>query len=352
MNRSFSSVSRSWLLALGVSLSLLSGVSMAERAPMPPLPSPSGIDYPKNLGAVSDGTQAQSQPANSAQVGEQFLWNSANSDPYNFVSIPDKEASVLIQRAGQQWRFIRNGVITVYGGWLLALAFFGIAAVFIIKGPIKLHAPMSGQKIKRFNGFERFTHWVMAFSFIGLALTGMLILWGKYFVMPMMGGVAYGTFLNICKNIHNYSGPLFTLSVVIFFLLFATRNIPGEGDLTWIKSFGGMFGGKHPPAGFFNFGEKIWFWFGMTFLGLVISGSGFVLDMIVPFMEVQYIRGTMQLANIIHSTASILMTTMAMGHIYIGSIGMQGSLDGMKSGYVDATWAKEHHEIWYNKVNK
>jgi formate dehydrogenase subunit gamma len=170
--------------------------------------------------------------------------------------------------------------------------------------------------------------------------------------MPMMGGVAYGTFLNICKNIHNYSGPLFTLSVVIFFLLFATRNIPGEGDLTWIKSFGGMFGGKHPPAGFFNFGEKIWFWFGMTFLGLVISGSGFVLDMIVPFMEVQYIRGTMQLVNIIHSTASILMTTMAMGHIYIGSIGMQGSLDGMKSGYVDATWAKEHHEIWYNKVNK
>jgi formate dehydrogenase subunit gamma len=42
-----------------------------------------------------------------------------------------------------------------------------------------------------------------------------------------------------------------------------------------------------------------------------------VLDMIVPFMEVQYIRGTMQLANIIHSTASILMTTMAMCHIYI-----------------------------------
>ncbi|QWE17994.1 formate dehydrogenase subunit gamma [Polynucleobacter corsicus] len=352
MNRSFSSVSRSWLLALGVSLSLLSGLAMAERAPMPPLPSPSGIDYSKNLGAISDGTQAQSQPANSAQVGEQFLWNSANSDPYNFVSIPDKEASVLIQRAGQQWRVIRNGVITVYGGWLLAIAFFGIAALFIIKGPIKLHAPMSGQKIKRFNGFERFTHWVMAFSFIALALTGLMILYGKYFAMPLMGGVAYGTFLNICKNIHNYTGPLFTLSVVIFFLLFATRNIPGEGDLTWIKSFGGMLGGTHPPAGFFNFGEKIWFWFGMTFLGLVISGSGFVLDMIVPFMEVQYIRGTMQLANIVHSTASILMTTMAMGHIYIGSIGMQGSLDGMKTGYVDGTWAKEHHEIWYNKVNK
>jgi formate dehydrogenase subunit gamma len=88
----------------------------------------------------------------------------------------------------------------------------------------------------------------------------------------------------------------------------------------------------------------------MTFLGLVISASGCVLDMIVPFMEIQYIRGTMQLANIIHSSAALLMTAMAMGHIYIGSIGMQGSSDGMLTGSVDATWAKEHHEIWYNKV--
>jgi formate dehydrogenase subunit gamma len=90
----------------------------------------------------------------------------------------------------------------------------------------------------------------------------------------------------------------------------------------------------------------------MTFLGLVISGSGLVLDMIVPFMQVEYIRGTMQIANIIHGGASVLMMTMAMGHIYIGSIGMQGSADGMMSGYVDATWAKEHHELWNNKVNK
>lgn len=90
----------------------------------------------------------------------------------------------------------------------------------------------------------------------------------------------------------------------------------------------------------------------MTFLGLIISGSGFVLDMIVPFMSLEYTRGTMQIANIIHSSAAILMTAMAMGHIYIGTIGSQGPIDGMKTGYVDATWAKEHHELWYNKVNK
>ncbi|MEY4277225.1 MAG: hypothetical protein RI975_490 [Pseudomonadota bacterium] len=170
--------------------------------------------------------------------------------------------------------------------------------------------------------------------------------------MPLMGGVAYGSFLALCKNIHNFTGPLFTICIVIFFLLFAHKNIPSKGDVDWIMGFGGIFSGKHIPAGFFNFGEKFWFWFGMTFLGLVISASGFVLDMIVPFMSIEYTRGTMQIANIIHSSAAILMTAMAMGHIYIGTIGSQGSIDGMKTGYVDATWAKEHHELWYNKVNK
>jgi formate dehydrogenase subunit gamma len=350
MKRSFSKVLGILVVTLGLSLTLVSGMAFAERAPMAPLPSPSGVDVPPssvpaNPNALANGTQVQSQPANPSIF-------TPNSDPQNYVSIPDKQASVLIQRAGQEWRVIRNGVITVYGGWLLAIAFFGIAGVYIVKGSIKLHEPLSGVMIKRFSGLDRFTHWIMAFSFLALAFTGLLILYGKYFAMPLMGGTAYGSFLMVCKSIHNFTGPLFTLSILVFFVLFVGKNIPEKGDLQWLFSFGGMFSGKHVPAGFFNMGEKFWFWFGMTFLGLVISGSGFVLDMIVPFMDIQYLRGTMQIANIIHSSAAILMTAMAMGHIYIGTIGMQGSIDGMKTGYVDATWAKEHHELWYNKVNK
>jgi formate dehydrogenase subunit gamma len=351
MKRSFSKVLRTLVVAAGLSLTLASGISLAERAPMAPLPSASGVDIPPssipaNPNALANGTQAQSQPANPS------IFIAPNSDPQNYVSIPDKQAGVLIQRAGQEWRVIRNGIITVYGGWLLAIAFFGVIAMYTLKGSVKLHEPLSGIKIKRFSGFDRATHWIMAFSFLALAFTGLMILYGKYFAMPLMGGVAYGSFLMICKNIHNFTGPLFTLSIVIFFLLFVGKNIPEKGDLQWLLTFGGMFSGKHVPAGFFNMGEKFWFWFGMTFLGLLISASGFVLDMIVPFMDMEYLRGTMQIANVIHSTAAILMTAMAMGHIYIGTIGMQGSIDGMKTGYVDATWAKEHHEIWYNKVNK
>uniref|UniRef100_B1XTZ6 Formate dehydrogenase, gamma subunit n=1 Tax=Polynucleobacter necessarius subsp. necessarius (strain STIR1) TaxID=452638 RepID=B1XTZ6_POLNS len=171
MKRSFSKVLRTLVVAASLSLTLASGISFAERAPMAPLPSPSGVDVsplsvPANPSALANGTQAQAQPANPS------IFTSANSDPYNYVSIPDKEASVLIQRSGQQWRVIRNGVITVFGDWLLALAFFGIIATYTLKGPMKLHEPMSGVKIKRFSAFDRLVHWLMAFSFLALAFTG------------------------------------------------------------------------------------------------------------------------------------------------------------------------------------
>jgi formate dehydrogenase subunit gamma len=35
-----------------------------------------------------------------------------------------------------------------------------------------------------------------------------------------------------------------------------------------------------------------------------------------------------------------------LGHIYIGTIGMQGAFEGMWDGTVDVNWAKQHHDLW------
>ena len=63
-----------------------------------------------------------------------------------------------------------------------------------------------------------------------------------------------------------------------------------------------------------------------------------------------YERGTMQIAHMVHALASVLMMALFLGHIYLGTIGLQGSYQAMKTGYVDETWAKEHHEYWYDDV--
>jgi formate dehydrogenase subunit gamma len=58
----------------------------------------------------------------------------------------------------------------------------------------------------------------------------------------------------------------------------------------------------------------------------------------------------MQIANVTHLTAAVVMSAMAFAHIYIGTIGMEGALEAMTTGYVDDTWSEEHHDLWYADV--
>ena len=58
----------------------------------------------------------------------------------------------------------------------------------------------------------------------------------------------------------------------------------------------------------------------------------------------------MQLANGIHLVGAVLVSAMSLGHIYLGTIGMEGAYAAMRHGYVDDTWASEHHDLWYDEV--
>jgi formate dehydrogenase subunit gamma len=53
---------------------------------------------------------------------------------------------------------------------------------------------------------------------------------------------------------------------------------------------------------------------------------------------------------VIHIVGASLFIIMGLGHIYMGTLGMVGAYDAMATGYVDETWAREHHEYWYNDI--
>ncbi len=48
----------------------------------------------------------------------------------------------------------------------------------------------------------------------------------------------------------------------------------------------------------------------------------------------------------------MLLVAALLAHIYIGTIGMEGAYDAMRTGYVDDAWAKEHHDLWYEQIEK
>ena len=107
---------------------------------------------------------------------------------------------------------------------------------------------------------------------------------------------------------------------------------------------------EHVPSGRFNAGEKSWFWARVvTLLGIVS-----VRDGLGNAVSRTSTRGAalMQHANVIHAVSAMLFITMALGHIYLGTIGVEGAYETMRTGMVDEIWAKEHHEYWYKEVIK
>ncbi|WP_334190004.1 formate dehydrogenase subunit gamma [Noviherbaspirillum sp.] len=343
---------KTWFASLAIGLSVLTmsaAPAVAQQAPA--APNVESVDILKQ----SQAERAIVQPGNNAPV-----WRTIKEGTENYSSLPYPEAGVLIQpkaqfpgqaqavTAGEAWRQYRNGPLTQIGGWLLILAIAGIAGMFLLKGSIKLQHPRTGRLIERFTSVERIAHWTMAISFVVLAITGIAMLFGKYVLLPVFGHTLFGWLAYACKNIHNFVGPLFTVSTLVFFVIYVKDNLPHATDIEWIKRLGGAVGKGHVSAGRFNAGEKLWFWFGVVLLGLVVSTSGFVLNMIVPGL--QYDRSMMQVANIIHLSSATLVTAMSFAHIYIGTIGMEGAYQAMRTGYVDETWAKEHHDLWYQQI--
>ena len=306
----------------------------------------------------SNAQRARSQPLNNAP-----FWRGVHDSgraPGSVNNLQLGERGVLIQpitaypgtrttTAGEAWRQIRNWWIVPYGGALVLIVVLAIFLYFWAKGPMGGHEPDTGRVIERFTYFERAAHWTNAIAFCILAISGLVMAFGKFLLLPILGGLLFGWLSWLLKTMHNFVGPLFAVSLVIVFLTFVRSEWPTRADFEWLKRGGGMFGrGGEPPSHRFNAGEKIIFWGGVVALGAIMVVSGFVLDKVVPGLDPT--RSDMQLAHIVHSIAAVLIIAMFLGHIYMGTIGMRGAYRAMKTGYVDEGWAREHHRLWYDDI--
>ncbi len=252
------------------------------------------------------------------------------------------EAGVLINSSGEDFRNFRRQELIGKSAILIA-AFAALILVFyMLHGRIPIEGGRSGRLIRRFADFDRSLHWLVAILFIIQALTGMMLLFGRFVLLPVLGPGAFSVVADASMVSHNYLGPLFLASLVVMLIRFMAKNLPTRHDLKWLLRGGGVIGEGHVSAGFFNAGEKIWYW-AVGVLGLTVSISGLILD----FPVFAGGRDFMQLVLTVHGIAAVFFITGSLAHIYIGTIGSEGSLESMTTGYVDENWAKAHHDLWY-----
>nr|WP_321253452.1 formate dehydrogenase subunit gamma [uncultured Ruegeria sp.] len=291
------------------------------------------------------------------------------------VSSKGPAAGVLIQDGGMWWLNFRTGPLREYGTYIVGGMLAVIVVFFLIRGKIRIDGERTGRTVTRFNGFERFGHWLFAGSFLILGVTGLLTLYGRDFLIPLVGKEGFATIAQGCKWLHNNLAWAFMLGLIIVTVNWIAHNIPNRTDLKWLAAGGGLFSkGSHPPAWKFNAGQKIIFW-ACILLGVSISLSGlsllfpFELPMFAKTFSVANATGLpqmlgltlpeqmspqeeMQYAQVWHVMVAYVFIAIIIAHIYLGSVGMEGAFDAMGTGEVEEQWAREHHSLWLEDVQE
>ena len=289
--------------------------------------------------AAATPVSAQVNPTTSAVKEQQLLKELSTIQGRG--TIPDWKSYTLEQPAGRAWQQWHQVTLRWIGGIAVLGALALIVITYLWRGMIKIEGGRSGRTIVRFNAFERFIHWLTASCFIVLAISGLNITFGKPLLLPLLSPEAFATWSELAKYAHNYLSFPFTIGVVLIFLTWIGGNIPNAVDVEWFKRGGGIFSDDHPPAGHFNGGQKMIYWI-VVLGGGASAVTGYLL--LFPFYGTD-IAG-MQLSEIIHATVGMLFIAAMLGHIYIGTLGMEGAAEAMGEGSVDINWAKQHHSLW------
>ena len=285
------------------------------------------------------GPDGAPNPTASAVSEEQLLQQLPRIEGQ--IDIPNERERVLEQPAGRQWDRFHEVTLRWSGAIVILGTIAALGAAYLIIGRLRISKGRSGVKVPRFNSFERFSHWLTAVSFVVLALTGMNITFGKIVLLPIIGPEAFSSLSLAAKYVHNFVSASFVIGLALIAALWIKDNIPQKVDIDWIKQGGGFIKSKHAPSGRFNAGEKLVFWFALG-AGAAVTISGYLL--MFPFY-VTDIAG-MQIAQVVHTVVAVLFIAVIIGHIYIGTLGMEGAFEAMATGEVDLNWAKEHHDLW------
>lgn len=300
------------------------------------------------VGVTTPELSAQQVNPTASSVHEDVLLDALQSgqNVTGRVSIPDRGAADLIKPSNPGWASLHRGTITT----LFIVAILGtvalLTAFFLFRGRIRVESGFSGRMIPRFSAIERFGHWMLAASFIVLALTGLNLVLGRTVFRPIIGDETFGTLTALGKTAHNFVAWPFMIALAIIFIAWVAHNIPNKVDLEWIKQGGGLLKkGAHAPAKKFNAGQKAIFW-SVVLGGAALSFTGVML--LFPYLAGG--AADWQLYQVIHGVVAALLSAVVIAHIYIGTVGMEGSFDAMAKGEVDENWAKEHHSLWVEEM--
>lgn len=210
-----------------------------------------------------------------------------------------------------------------------------------VSRPTAAHEDM----VPRYTLAERVNHWIGALAYIYLLITG-LAFWSPYlyWLAAVVGGAPEARFW------HPWIGLIFAASFFWMSKQWYVDMKIDESDRAWgraIPDYVQNHDEKLPPAGRFNYGQKIFFWamFYSTIL-LLLSGIFLWYTETLPW-SLRFVRYA---AILMHASVAMITIGLFLIHVYMSAILEEGSFGSMIHGYVSRAWAWTFHRSWYDQA--
>jgi formate dehydrogenase subunit gamma len=194
---------------------------------------------------------------------------------------------------------------------------------------------------------ERMCHWLSAVSYVYLLLSGLALFSPYlYWIAYILGGGPTIRFW------HPWVGLIFFVVQMWMHSLWQREMRITDQDRQWsktVKEYVTNRDDKVVPAGNFNYGQKQFYW-AMFYSTLVLIITGVL--MWFPELVALKAHGLMPLVIFLHCVAALVTIAAFMIHVYMGVVFVSGGLQGILWGHVPVRWAKTHHRLWYEKVQR
>jgi formate dehydrogenase subunit gamma len=204
----------------------------------------------------------------------------------------------------------------------------------------------NADRIVRYTAGTRINHWIVAISFVLLALSGLALFHPALFWLTNLFGGGPWT-----RILHPFIGCVMVAAFYLLCVHFWRDNRMQQRDWIWLRKINDVIGNREenlPDVGRYNAGQKLLFFtLVVCLIGLLLSG---IVIWRVYFSEFFPI-GVIRAAALLHAFFAFVLISAIIVHIYAG-IWVKGSIRAMTRGWVTPGWAWKHHRAWFREVSK
>jgi formate dehydrogenase subunit gamma len=202
------------------------------------------------------------------------------------------------------------------------------------------------ERIARYSAATRINHWIVAISFVLLALSGLALFHPALFWLTALFGGGPWT-----RILHPFIGCFMVAAFALLGMKLWRDNLLQQRDWIWLRKIKDVVNNREenlPDVGRYNGGQKLLYFTIVVCLACLLL-SGIVIWR--QYFSGSFSIGVVRLGALAHAFFGFVLICSIIVHIYAG-IWVKGSIRAMTRGWVTLGWAWKHHRAWFREVTK